>query len=430
MMPTRLHFTWLPRANIATLSLKSSKLVPEQVTVAPRVELLYTQQHFTICQECMKKLFKWKPALVKEADINGWTPLHYAARFCYSLMVRELLLLDKSVAYLVADNDDKKTALHIAASRGFIGVMKNLLTECPDCWEMLNDRGQNILHIAIESEEKNVIEYILGNPWHINLINQKDADGNTPMHLFAASNNSYIPALNLDRVHIKAFNKENLTPFDVATETDIRLRKEWPFLQPIQNFFLGRSKVTTSSIKKNLKDAGGDYGWRNVISKDNADKRKGRAQKKEEIEKDIRKIADTHLIVATLIATVTFAAGFTMPGGYSDRNGSNQGMAILTEKATFWAFVITNTIAMISSSCAVFLHFVASGYVDKNKVVNRFGYAIYLIIIAMVAMVLAFITGMYVVLAHSSILAITTCTIGCLYFLLLFFVLHKAWKDF
>ncbi|KAA8548750.1 hypothetical protein F0562_000434 [Nyssa sinensis] len=158
-----------------------------------------------------------------------------------------------------------------------------------------------------------------------------------------------------------------------------------------------------NSIKDQLQNAGATFGWRNGITRY---EKKVPAGKKDEIEKDIRKIADTHLIVAALIATVTFAAGFTMPGGYGNED-PNKGMAVLARQAAFQIFAISNTIAMISSTCAVFFHFIASGYTDKAKVVNRLAMAIYLIIIAVLTMLVAFIAGMFGVLVHSLGLAIS-----------------------
>ena len=67
----------------------------------------------------------------------------------------------------------------------------------------------------------------------------------------------------------------------------------------------------------------------------------------------LQKQGETHLIVSALITTVTFAAGFTLPGGYKDDDGK----AILSKEAAFIAFVVADTIAIVSSLCAVFLHF-------------------------------------------------------------------------
>ena len=58
---------------------------------------------------------------------------------------------------------------------------------------------------------------------------------------------------------------------------------------------------------------------------------------------------ETLLLVATLVATVTFAAAFTMPGGYKESGG----MAKFLEKPMFHVFVISNSIAMYSAITAV-----------------------------------------------------------------------------
>ncbi|KAM3268578.1 hypothetical protein P3S67_031519 [Capsicum chacoense] len=49
--------------------------------------------------------------------------------------------------------------------------------------------------------------------------------------------------------------------------------------------------------------------------------------------KGILSAAQMQLVVATILVTVTFAAGFTLPGGFeSDDNSPNKGMAILIRK--------------------------------------------------------------------------------------------------
>lgn len=122
--------------------------------------------------------------------------------------------MDKSIAY-IGNGDDNKIALHLAASRGHVSVMEELISQCPDCWEVVDGRGQNILHIAAKNKKKRAIKFILQNFSFSSLINQKDIDGNTSLHLLAASDcfeSGLVRHLKSDKM---AFNKENLTPLDV-----------------------------------------------------------------------------------------------------------------------------------------------------------------------------------------------------------------------
>ncbi|KAK2975548.1 hypothetical protein RJ640_011547 [Escallonia rubra] len=169
-----------------------------------------------------RALLNWSGGrLAKLADEHGWTPIHFAARLGHENRVRQIFLSDersKEMAYLTAEGDEKKTALHLAASHGHIDVVMFLYFYCPDCAEMVTSRGQNILHIAVTNERVNVIKFVLeSHPLLSSLINQKDNDGNTPLHLLAASSNYFQWGLVTDpRVETMAFNNENLTPLDIA----------------------------------------------------------------------------------------------------------------------------------------------------------------------------------------------------------------------
>ncbi|CAL5395338.1 unnamed protein product [Camellia sinensis] len=290
-----------------------------------------------LIKESTKTLLDWNKDLAKELDMYGWTPLHYAARFGHVERVKQLLDVDKSIAYVIADKDDKQTALHVAASQGHVSVMKELLSQCPDCWEMVNDKGQNILHVAVQNENKKAVKFILENSQLSSFVNHKDIDGNTPLHLAATvlCANQLIYDEKADRM---AFNKGNQTPLDVTTQHE--------------NVTL----ITQALKRSESKKRGPSLGWRNIISDDNENltkKMKANDKRKRFTPTDIKKTEDTHMIVAALI----FAAGFTMPGGYNGNQGPTQGMVILTRETAFQAFAVTNTNAMILSTSAIVTYF-------------------------------------------------------------------------
>ncbi|KAI8012599.1 Ankyrin repeat-containing protein BDA1 [Camellia lanceoleosa] len=148
----------------------------------------------------------------------GWTPLRYVARFGHVERAKQLLDVDKSIAYVITDKDGKKTTLHVAASQGHVD-MKEIRLQCPDCWEMVNDKGQNILHVVVQNENKKAVKFILENSQLSSVINHKDIDGKTPFHLAttALHANQLIYDTRADRI---TFNKENQTPLDVTTHNE------------------------------------------------------------------------------------------------------------------------------------------------------------------------------------------------------------------
>lgn len=122
-----------------------------------------------------------------------------------------------------------------------------------------------------------------------------------------------------------------------------------------------------------------------------------------------------HLLVATLIATVTFAACFTMPGGYINEMGPEQGQAILRRSSAFEAFLINNTIALMLSSFSVMAHLFAPLCKGKREITLLFWSQFYCIAFAMLAMVMAFSTAIFGVLRQSAALSITTLVIVTVY---------------
>ncbi|KAJ9162717.1 hypothetical protein P3X46_022473 [Hevea brasiliensis] len=342
-------------------------------------------------------LDKWS-SLTKETDEKGWTPLHYAAYKGHTSVVEQLLDKDQSSAYVV-DKDWKRTALHIAAGRGFQETMETIISKCPDCCELIDIKGWNVLHYAVISKNNQVLQALLRHSSLIYLLNQKDSRGNTPAHLYEI----YLP---------------RLPSFIRKGDIDILL-----FWWKVHDQIEGYSSSEKDEHLRWMKELGtGPLGEIEIQDE------KVEMRNKNMIDK-FEKAKDSHLVAAALIATVTFAAAFTLPGGYiSNEDDLKKGTPILSRNSAFKAFMIFNTIAMVLSTCSVFIHFmlVILGYLKANYWLIKC--AISFLFYAIVAMVITFVTGAYAILAPS--LRISICVIGLTFFIFLFYAIIKVVRSF
>ncbi|KAL6313004.1 hypothetical protein AAG906_012479 [Vitis piasezkii] len=147
------------------------------------------------------------------------------------------------------------------------------------------------------------------------------------------------------------------------------------------------------------------------------------------------------MTMATLIATVTFAAGFTLPGGYIQDKSNDQGMAVLSlptngtkgtdgdmanaVRADFKKFVVADSVAMVLSLFAIGINFLATFPVNGKKAIMTFvSYGYMLTTGAMMAMVIAFVEGLQAVLRHSELLKATTSFIFPVFFIFFWFHIY------
>ncbi|GAY55559.1 hypothetical protein CUMW_165090 [Citrus unshiu] len=322
------------------------------------------------------------PSLLLQVNAKGETPLHVAAKFGHSDIVRFLVERAKLPQHeneelesgvgaawqmIRMANNEKNTALHEAACCENVDVVKILTKEDPDypysannygktplymaadpdCYELVDNKGWNFLHYAMVSFRVEQLTNLLeNNPLARSLINEGDAMENTPLH-----------------------------------EEIQKLSKDF-----------GRGQYSNGVICKSELEYNDD-------TKD-----------------DYKDTRESHLVVAALIATVAFAAAFAIPGGYRSENGT----AILRRNKAFQAFIVADSIAMVFSLSAVFTHFFLSLKIEATKDFDGalFGASLWFTFFSMGAMVIAFVTGTYAMLVPSLGLAIITCLIGLSFFLL------------
>ncbi|KAF4376375.1 hypothetical protein G4B88_000063 [Cannabis sativa] len=88
---------------------------------------------------------------------------------------------------------------------------------------------------------------------------------------------------------------------------------------------------------------------------------------------------EVNLLVATIIASITFAAAVSMPGGYDDNKPYN-GMPNLREKTKFKWFLVLDSAAFGSAAASMIIHFLL---VSASKLFGRIVFYPFRIIMAL-----------------------------------------------
>jgi len=109
---------------------------------------------------------------------------------------------------------------------------------------------------------------------------------------------------------------------------------------------------------------------------------------------------EVHLFVAVLVATVAFAAAFQLPGGYKP-----DGTPVLNEEVAFTCFLVFDTIAFIFSVATVYLLFYASRDMFRARSALLYMSTL-LMVVSLIAMASAFVSGMYLISSKCRELAI------------------------
>ncbi|KAL6312992.1 hypothetical protein AAG906_012412 [Vitis piasezkii] len=305
-----------------------------------------------ICHDpkMVEDILEWKPDLTKEVDENAWSPLHCAAYSGYVSIVAQLLdKSDKSVVYLRVKNYGNKTALHIAASRGRKRTAKLLVSRYPDCCEQVDINGNNVLHLIMM--QRRFFKRLIKIPW-MNvgaLINEKNVEGQTPLHLLADSQlrfrSDYIRNKKVDKM---ALTNQNLTALDVISSAEDLNGRKGGIIQSLK-----QSKARVGPLL-----------WQKTMRKGKHSSQ-GIRDKGSDIS-FLRKVSDSHLLVATLVATVSFAAGFTLPGGYNDSDGA---MVVAFLTGLYAVLPHHSGIAIITviiCVCCLVLNYALLGEYEKN----------------------------------------------------------------
>ncbi|KAG8375719.1 hypothetical protein BUALT_Bualt10G0129700 [Buddleja alternifolia] len=326
------------------------------------VAALLGHQQFTI------ELVTRKPELARELDSRGSSALHLASAKGHVGIIKALVALDPDMCFL--RDKDGRNPIHIAGQKGRIGVLKELLgAESGAARALLQLRGETILHLCVDYCQFDAFQFLVENVDFQDLINCKDSNGNTILHLAVADKQIKTIDYLLDKTNIEvnSANANGQTAMDILVQSrrdksDIEISEmlqnagalksthifpSTKHKSPIQTFPtpLSKSNITIQSANSSLASQDHPTTWEQYFNKQ---------------DEWLEKQRDSLMVVASLIASMGFTAGLTPPPG----------VLTFQHRLSAWGiycrFLIYNTTSFISSLSIILL--LVSGIPVRRRV--------------------------------------------------------------
>ncbi|CAI9272249.1 unnamed protein product [Lactuca saligna] len=219
--------------------------------------------------------------------------------------------------------------IFVAAEMGNTRFIIELIRKYPDLIWKVNDNNQSIFHTAVKHRHEGIYNllYEIGSMKDL-ITPLKDKNDNNMLHLVGKSAKKKRledvsgVALQMQRELLWFKEVENMIP------PSYRERRNKEGLTPHELF---------TREHKELVKQGEDW---------------------------MKDTASQCMVVAALIATIVFAAAFTVPGGYDQ----DDGIPYFKRKGTFIAFVVSDAVSLFSSSASIlmFLSILTSRYAERD----------------------------------------------------------------
>nr|KYP42854.1 Ankyrin repeat-containing protein At3g12360 family [Cajanus cajan] len=328
--------------------------------------------HLEFCEVLLNS----KPSLASEADSEGRFPLHLASAEGHTEVVKALLLTNPNVCFAL-DKDDR-IPLHLAAMRGRIGAIQELTRARPDSIHQIFDDG-SVLHLCVRYNHLEALKFLVQSATsNQQFLLAKDKEGNTVLHLAVRLKQiktiKYLLMLPEKRIAATALNNAGLTAMEVLE----RCPRDFISLK-IEDMLL-EAGVQTGTTQGSSSPS--------IISQTEPLSQQSKRSKIWETlwlkylqyqSNWIEEKRGTLMVVATVIATMTFQSAISPPGGVWQEDTSSGGLNCTTygicKAGTailaydwprgFLKFMTFNTTSFFSSLCVVLL--LISGFRLENK---------------------------------------------------------------
>ncbi|KAJ7980916.1 Ankyrin repeat-containing protein [Quillaja saponaria] len=307
---------------------------------------------------------------------NGFDAFHIAAKQGDIEVLKILMEAHPELAMTV--DLSNTTALHTAATQGHIEIVDFLLeagSSLATIARRLDKKGQTALHMAVKGQKLEVVEELIkSEPSSINMV---DTKGNTALHISNQEGQSsgqpeltyrvlFCRLLGLLLGHketdTKAVNRSGETAFDTAEKTGnpsiAAILQEFG-VQSAKTIKPQAAKSTARELKQTVSDIKHEVHYQLEHTRQTRKRVQGIAKRLNKMHTEgLNNAINSTTVVAVLIATVAFAAIFTVPGQYVDDPddippGHSLGEANIAPKAPFIIFFVFDSIALFISLAVV-----------------------------------------------------------------------------
>ncbi|KAK8609459.1 hypothetical protein V6N13_061907 [Hibiscus sabdariffa] len=187
------------------------------------VEFVDTPLHIAAKEGCIgfaMEIINLKPSFAKKLNQQGLSPIHLAVQNGHKELVLRFLEIDKDLVR-VKGKEGETPLHHISKVGNPDGLLDRFLEVCPDCIRDVTTQNCTSLHIAVKNERFDVFQVLIRmlrkKDYYRQVMNQKDEDGNTALHIAASSNQPQVLKLLLEcKVDKHVINQDGLTALNLA----------------------------------------------------------------------------------------------------------------------------------------------------------------------------------------------------------------------
>ncbi|GMJ07601.1 hypothetical protein HRI_004429300 [Hibiscus trionum] len=311
----------------------------------------------------VKEVIQRKPEFTKEVDSKGSSPLHLASAKGYVEMVKALLFVNPDMCLAV--DKEGRNPLHLAAMKGQVQVLKELVRVRPQAARIAVALGGTIMHLCVKYGQFEALRLLVEVMNDHEIVNAKDDYGMSILHLAVAYKQIEIIKFLLSGtgVEVNGLNANGLTALDVLAQSR----------RGLKDFEMAESLRGAGALKA----AEISYPGPRIVrlSTETAPllARDGHQWVEKTFKKEdwLTRKRDSLMVVASLMATMSFQTGLTPPGGLwqdgliqapqgnnNNTDGSYEAGTSITayrNQSYYGQYLAANTISFIASMSIILL---------------------------------------------------------------------------